>query len=148
MMEKSALGLKTSIGDFTKGLTLKGNQTDSVKNSYEMRGTKASRADYQATRLKLDYQNTEGMVFSIIFQVSNHDIAFRYESPRQKWQRKEPKRLRIKSELSSFNFPEGTTTFISPQIHPESGWEQTKPSYEEGYSADAEMDKPSQNGQG
>ena len=148
MMEKSALGLKTSIGDFTKGLTLKGNQTDSVKNSYDMRGTKVSRADYQATRLKLDYQNTEGMVFSIIFQVSNHDIAFRYEIPRQKWQRKEPKRLRIKSEVSSFNFPEGTTTFISPQIHPESGWEQTKPSYEEGYSADAAMDKPSQYGQG
>ena len=148
MMEKSALGLKTSIGDFTKGLTLKGNQTDSVKNSYEMRGTKASRADYQATRLKLDYQNTEGVVFSIIFQVSNNNIAFRYEIPRQKWQRKEPKRLRIKSELSSFNFPEGTTTFISPQIHPESGWEQTKPSYEEGYSADAAMDKSSQYGQG
>ena len=60
MMEKSALGLKTSIGDFTKGLTLKGNQTDSVKNSYDLRGTKASRADYQAIRLKLDYQNTEG----------------------------------------------------------------------------------------
>ena len=38
----------------------------------------------------------------------------------------------------------GTTTFISPQIGPESGWEQTKPSYEEGYSADAPMTTPSQ----
>ena len=148
MMEKSALGLKTSIGDFTKGLTLKGSQKDSVSNSYTMRGTKASKADYRASRLKLDYQNAEGMVFSIIFQVSNNDIAFRYEIPRQKWQRKEPKRLRIKSELSSFNFPDGTTTFISPQIGPESGWEQTKPSYEEGYSADEEMAKPSRYGHG
>ena len=148
MMEKSALGLKTSIGDFTKGLTLKGSQKDSVSNSYDMRGTKASKADYRASRLKLDYQNAEGMVFSIIFQVSNNDIAFRYEIPRQKWQRKEPKRLRIKSELSSFNFPDGTTTFISPQIGPESGWEQTKPSYEEGYSADEEMAKPSRYGHG
>ena len=42
MLEKSALGLKTSIGDFTKGLTLKGSQKDSVSNSYTMRGTKAS----------------------------------------------------------------------------------------------------------
>ena len=144
MLEKSALGLKTSIGDFTRDLSIIHCPLSIVSNAYQMRGTKASSHAYKATKAVIDIENKDHQRFSIIFQVSNNDIAFRYAIPRQKWQGKEPKRLRIKSELSSFNFPDGTTTFISPQIGPESGWEQTKPSYEEGYSADAPMDTPSQ----
>ena len=148
MIEPSALGLKTSIGDLTKELSIINSQLSIVSNAYTMRGTKASKASYQANRLVVECQNADNIQFSIVFQVSDNDVAFRYDIPRQKWQGKEPKRLRIKSELSSFNFPDGTTTFISPQIGPESGWEQTKPSYEEGYSADAPMDTPSQYGHG
>ncbi len=148
MLLPSALGLKTSIGDFTRELSILNSQLSIVEDNYTMRGTKASKSDYKATKAVLDIENKDKQRFSIIFQVSDNDIAFRYAVPRQKWQRKEPKRLRIKSELSSFNFPDGTTTFISPQIGPESGWEQTKPSYEEGYSADAAMDTPSQYGHG
>ena len=144
MLEKSALGLKTSIGDLTRELSIVNSQLSIVSNAYQMRGTKASSHAYKATKAVIDIENKDHQRFSIIFQVSNNDIAFRYAIPRQKWQGKEPKRLRIKSELSSFNFPDGTTTYISPQIGPESGWEQTKPSYEEGYSADAPMDTPSQ----
>ena len=148
MLLPSALGLKTSIGDFTRELSILNSQLSIVEDNYTMRGTKASKSDYKATKAVLDIENKDKQRFSIIFQVSDNDIAFRYAIPRQKWQNKEPKRLRIKSELSSFNFPDGTTTFISPQIGPESGWEQTKPSYEEGYSADAAMDTPSQYGHG
>ena len=148
MLLPSALGLKTSIGDFTKDLSILNSELSSVAKSYTMRGTKASASDYKATKAVLDIENKDHQQFSIIFQVSDNDIAFRYAIPRQKWQDKEPKRLRIKSELTSFNFPDGTTTFISPQIGPETGWEQTKPSYEEGYSADAPMDTPSQYGHG
>ena len=144
MLLPSALGLKTSIGDLTRELSIVNSQLSIVSNAYQMRGTKASSHAYNATKAVIDIENKDHQRFSIIFQVSNNDIAFRYATPRQKWQGKEPKRLRIKSELSSFNFPDGTTTFISPQIGPESGWEQTKPSYEEGYSADAPMDTPSQ----
>ena len=148
MLSPSALGLKTSIGDFTKELSIINSQLSIVSNAYTMRGTKASASDYKATKAVIDIENKDHQRFSVIFQVSDNDIAFRYAIPRQKWQRKEPKRLRIKSEISSFNFPDGTTTFISPQIGPESGWEQTKPSYEEGYSADTAMDTPSQYGHG
>ena len=148
MMLPSALGLKTSIGDFTRELSIVNSQLSVVSNAYQMRGTKASSADYKATKAVIDIENKDHQRFSVIFQVSDNDIAFRYAIPRQKWQDKEPKRLRIKSELSSFNFPDGTTTFISPQIGPESGWEQTKPSYEEGYSNDAPMNTPSQYGHG
>lgn len=148
VLQPSALGLKTSIGDLTKGLSIVDTKTSVIDEHYTMRGTKASSADYKANALTVDLKNQDGRVFSILFQVSDHDIAFRYEIPRQKVGMSEVKRARILSELSSFNFPEGTTTFISPQIGPESGWEQTKPSYEEGYSADAPMDTPSQYGHG
>ena len=148
MLERSALGLKTSIGDLTRDLTLKGSKSDAVSKQYQMRGTKASKGDYQANTLTLDVENKEGRKMSVTFQVSNNDIAFRYAMPRQNVGRREMKRVRILSELSSFNFPDGTTTFISPQIGPETGWEQTKPSYEEGYSADAPIDRLSQYGHG
>ena len=137
MLLPSALGLKTSIGDLTRDLVINNSELKTKNYDYKMRGTKASAANYQANCLLLDIQNKDGIKMSVIFQVSNNDIAFRYALPRQTIGRKEMKRVRIMSELSSFNFPDGTTTFISPQIGPESGWEQTKPSYEEGYSADA-----------
>ena len=148
VLNPSALGLKTSLGDLTKELTIVGTTTDAVHEQYTMRGTKASTGNYSANALTLTLKNKDGVSFDIRFQVSDNDIAFRYAIPRQKIKRFEYKRARILAEASSFNFPDGTTTFISPQIGPESGWEQTKPSYEEGYSADAPMSKPSQYGHG
>ena len=148
MLAPSALGLQTSLGDLTKELSIVNSQLSTVANSYQMRGTKASKVDYQANALTINLQNKDGVKFSILFQVSDNDIAYRYQMPRQTIRRREYKRVRILSEMSGFNFPEGTTTFISPQIGPETGWEQTKPSYEEGYSNDAPMDKASQYGHG
>ena len=144
----SALGLKTNIASFTENLSIFNFQSSIFNAQYQMRGTKASKANYHANQLTVDLQNKAGQRFSIIFQVSDHDIAFRYAIPRQKVGRREYKRALVYEELTSFNFPDGTTTFISPQIGPETGWEQTKPSYEEGYSADAPMATPSQHGHG
>ena len=166
----SALGLKTNIASFTENLSilppnppssklkaqssklnaqsLKLKAQSSKLKEYQMRGTKASKANYHANQLTVDLQNKAGQRLSIIFQVSDNDIAFRYALPRQKVGHKEYKRALVYEELTSFNFPDGTTTFISPQIGPETGWEQTKPSYEEGYSADAPMATPSQHGHG
>ncbi|WP_157054601.1 glycoside hydrolase family 97 protein [Prevotella sp. RM4] len=148
MLAPSALGLQTSLGDLTKELSIVNSQLSTVANSYSMRGTKASKVDYKANALTINLQDKDGVKFSILFQVSDNDIAYRYQMPRQTIRRREYKRVRILSEVSGFNFPEGTTTFISPQIGPETGWEQTKPSYEEGYSNDAPMDKASQYGHG
>ena len=148
VLNPSALGLKTNVGEFTSQLLILNSQLSSVSSAYTMRGTKASKADYKANQLTVDLKNKHGQPISIIFQVSDNDIAFRYALPRQKVGRREYKRALVYEELSSFNFPDATTTFISPQIGPESGWEQTKPSYEEGYSADAPMNVKSQYGHG
>ena len=144
VIENSALGLKTSVGNFTQSLQLLSHETTAIHEKYQMRGTKASENDYQANRLTMDFQDRDGLGFGIIFQVSNNDIAFRYSIPRQKYSGKEFKRAIIYHEASAFNFPEGTKVFLSPQIGPETGWEQTKPSYEEVYCADQPMNGQSQ----
>ena len=148
VLEPSALGLKTSMGDITRDLKIVESSQEAVNTTYQMRGTKASQATYQANALTFKVESKEGLKFRMQFQVSNNDIAYRYTMSRKNLNGREYKRVRILSELSSFNLPEGTTTFISPQIGPESGWEQTKPSYEEVYSNDAPMNKPSQYGHG
>ena len=83
MMLPSALGLKTSIGDFTRELSIVNSQLSIVSNAYQMRGTKASSADYKATKAVIDIENKDHQRFSVIFQVSDNDIAFRYAIPRQ-----------------------------------------------------------------
>ncbi len=148
IMEPSALGLKTSLGDLTRRLTIIEDKQQPLSRDYQMRGTKASAAHYEATQATLSLQNADSLRFSVVFQVSNHDIAFRYMLPQQRVKGRDYRRVRILSEASGFNFAAGTTTFLSPQIGPETGWEQTKPSYEEVYSADAPVDAASQYGQG
>ena len=149
MLTRAALGLKTSIGDLSRHLQVVGHTNETgLSRHYTMRGTKAAGATYNYNTLTMNMQNKDGVKFSITFQVSNNDVAFRYAIPRQTIKGREYKRVRILSEQSGFNFPVGTTTFISPQIGPESGWSQTKPSYEEGYSNDAPMNLRSQFGHG
>lgn len=148
MLAPSALGLKTSLGDLTKDLSIYESQASTINNQYQMRGTKASSTSYNANAVLLKVRNKDGVKFRVLFQVSDNDIAYRYMMTRQTIKGREYKRVRILSEVSGFNFPDGTTTFISPQIGPETGWEQTKPSYEEAYSNDAPMDKASQYGHG
>ena len=82
MLLPSALGLKTSIGDMTRDISIVNSQLSTINSSYQMRGTKASAASYQANCLLMDIQNKDGMKMSITFQVSDNDIAFRYALPR------------------------------------------------------------------
>ena len=122
VIERSALGLKTSVGDFTQSLQLLDHETTAIHQKYQMRGTKAAENDYQANRLTLNFRDRDGLGFGIIFQVSNNDIAFKYAIPRQKYSGKEFKRAPLYHQASAFNFPQGTTTFLSPQIHPQTDW--------------------------
>ena len=50
----SALGLKTNIGNFTEQLSMGDSKQSVIDNSYQMRGTKASKANYQANQLTVD----------------------------------------------------------------------------------------------
>lgn len=146
MLKPSRLGLKASIGDFTAGITIKGQKQSRVDQKYEMTRIKTSQVHYVATEAVIAMQNAQGWPLTVTFRVSNHDVAFRYTLHRGP--NDTPRCALVYSEASAFNFPQHTTTFICPQSKPMDGWERTKPSYEEEYKADAAMDLPSQYGQG
>ena len=57
-------------------------------------------------------------------------------------------KLRIKNETTGFNLPDYATTYITPQALPMTGWQNTKPSYEEEYTLNEAMATPSKNGVG
>ena len=77
-LKPSALGLKSDIGDFTQGLTLKDVKQSKIDQHYQMTRTKASSAHYVAQQADLTYTNSQGLPITITFCVSDNDIAFRY----------------------------------------------------------------------
>ena len=113
---------------------------------YDMTRTKVSHVEYEAKRATIVLENKENHKMIITFFVSNNDVGFKYTLLRH--EDNNPKTAVILNEISSFKFPEGTTTFISPQSDAMIGFERSKPSYEEVYSADAIMNKKSQYGHG
>ena len=141
ILKASPLGLKADIGDFTKGMTLKGSRTGKVDKTYTMTRTKASQKHYVANCLDVELQNADGLPLTVTFQVADNDVAFRYTLLRAKSDHTAS--AFISSEATAFLLPEGTTTFLCPQSKPMVGWERTKPSYEEEYKAEAPMTEPS-----
>ena len=146
VVQPSALGLSTSLGDFTKNLKYVDCHEETITTEYDLRQAKASHVKYEANQLVLDYQTADSLHMLVTFQVSNNDVAFRYTLPRPA--KGNPKRVIIYKESTAFCFPDGTKTFLCPQIGPETGWEQTKPSYEEDYKADDDMKVKSRFGRG
>ncbi len=134
---ESALGVITDIGDFTKDLQVKDVKFSDVRKDYSMPQVKASQIHYDAKQMDVIFSHADGAAITVTFLVSNNDVAFRYSLSRLK--NDNPKCAIIKKEATSFRFPDGTTTFLCPQIGPFTGWERTKPSYEEAYVADAPM---------
>jgi hypothetical protein len=141
MLTESALGLRTTMGDFTQGLAITDSKTETIEKQYDILNIKTSHINYKANSLTLALENQKKHKIMVTFIVSDNDVAFRYSLPLPNGGK--PRTL-VLSEASSFNFPDGTTTFLSSQIGPGTGWAQTKPSYEEVYIPDAPMNAKSQ----
>ena len=140
VVERSALGLKTNIGDFTQGLVLKELTQKAVSDTYQLRNIKQSCVDYEATEGVAIYalkDKPEMQVMDIIFRVSDRDVAFRYRIQPQK----ETRVCVVTEEASSFALPEGTTSFLCPQSKPMGGFARTSPSYETPYTCDEPVGK-------
>lgn len=144
ILEKSALGLYTNIGDFSTGLTLKKAEQGNVDKTYTMSRTKAKDMHYVANSLNLFYETASKKNMTVTFQVANNSVAYRYSLPMQG----QTACVVVTGEASSFKFPAQTTTFICPQAKAMTGWMRSKPSYEEEYAADAKMDVKSAQGEG
>ena len=146
MLTRSRLGFKSDLGDFSRNLTLQEVERTGLDWNVEMSRVKASTSQGGANGVVANYENADGRRFQVEFVVTNSDVAFRYIIPRPK--ENNPKCAVIYEETSSFNFPTQTTTFLCPQINPMTGWERTKPSYEEDYTADAPLTTKSRFGEG
>jgi hypothetical protein len=144
MLEKSPLGLRGSQTDLSANLILSGQTTRKIDETYTEPKIKKSKVRYEANELVAQFENGNKNKLEVVFRVSNNDIAFRYQVP----QTGEPANIIIEEELSGFNFPLTTTTFLTPQAPPMIGWMKTKPSYEEEYTVDQPMGIPSKYGVG
>ncbi|MFW5656240.1 MAG: glycoside hydrolase family 97 catalytic domain-containing protein [Bacteroidota bacterium] len=141
-LEDSPLGLITNVGDFSKGLKLvEEYKISEVNDKYELPNIKKSQVHYHANEAVFSFLKDGEEAFDVIFRVSNNDVAYKYKVYRQG----DSLSCVINKEASGFLFPEGTTTFLCPQMKPMTGFARTAPSYETAYTADAPM---GQNGWG
>lgn len=132
----SPLGLNTNIGDYTRQLTMTGSSEVTVRNDhYRLPNIKKSEVHYTANTQTCTFAQNGKEVLTVRFEVSNNNVAFRYELPAQK----ETRCCVIKNEATAFAMPTGTTTFLCPQMTPMTGFARTAPSYETHYEADQPM---------
>ncbi|KQT16711.1 alpha-glucosidase [Chryseobacterium sp. Leaf404] len=135
MLEKSPLGLITNESDFSKNLKFINSKKDNVSKNYSNEKIKKSEVEYKANTLTVNFINADQFNIGIEFQVSNNNIAFRYEIQPMK----DRFSVVVQSEITGYRFPSQTTTFLSPMMKPMTGFARTAPSYESGYKADAEL---------
>lgn len=144
ILEQSPLGIVTNVSDFSKGLAFVEGKESKVDKEYTQDRIKRSRMNYLANEWVATYTTDKKEKMSVVLQVSNNDVAIKYLLPRNG---KEACCV-VEKELTGFDFPSFTTTFLSPQASPMIGWRRSKPSYEEEYVPDEPIGTPSKYGVG
>ncbi|WP_442845151.1 glycoside hydrolase family 97 catalytic domain-containing protein [Leeuwenhoekiella sp. H156] len=132
LFTNAPLGFVTNEGDFSKGLVFVEAVKDAVSKTYEQDKIKQSQVTYNANTLRYTVRDSKDRRFSVLVQVGDNDIAFRYEI--DKWG--ETRAIVVEKELTGFSFPQETTSFLSNVMRPMTGFARTAPSYESAYTAD------------
>ena len=134
----SPLGLVTNIGDFTSGLNIGKVRTAERRDSYSLPNIKTSNVNYQANTSDFTFCREDGVpVFELQMEVSDNNVAFRYAMLPVG----QTLCCVVESEATGFVMPDGTTTFLCPQMQPMTGFARTAPSYETNYDLDDSMGK-------
>nr|MCR4560720.1 glycoside hydrolase family 97 N-terminal domain-containing protein [Bacteroidales bacterium] len=133
-LDKSPLGLKTNIGDYTQNLKISGSNTSKINKQYRLKNIKQSLVDFKASLAEISFEQDGKKVMNVVFSVSDRDAAFKYRL----FPKGETRVCVIEDEVSGFKFPDGTTTFLCPQSKPMGGFARTSPSYETPYTLDAQ----------
>ncbi|MDR6565071.1 glycoside hydrolase family 97 protein [Chitinophaga ginsengisegetis] len=143
VLEPSPLGIELDGINFSNGLQLTTvSATSTVHDHYNMLSGKRSSIQYEARKTSFTFQNKDGKKFTIIFQLSNDGLAFRYQFSDG------PEIKIVRSENTSFKFPSSAKAFIQPIAVAQSGWEKANPSYEEHYYQDVPVGTTSKLGAG
>ena len=133
IVSSSPLGLMTSIGNLSQGLTLTDCKQSSIHDQYSLSTIKQSNISYDATEAICSFDRDGRHLLDIIFRVSDRDVAFRYKV----YPQGQTLACEITGEATSFRLPDSTTTFLCPQSRPMGGFARTSPSYETSYTTDA-----------
>ncbi|KFF05683.1 glycoside hydrolase family 97 protein [Flavobacterium reichenbachii] len=137
-LEKSPLGLKTNVGDFTTELVLKADAVQNkIDENYQLPNIKNSNVHYEATEAIFSFTKNNKEALDIVFRVSNNNVAFKYKIKPQN----DARACVVQEEASGYLLPQGTTTFLCPQSKSMTGYARTAPSYETSYALDAPMGK-------
>ena len=132
VMKESQMGVVRDDEDFSKRLmVIKASAPEIVRDNYTILTAKKKNISYTATRRVIETKTSSGKRMSIIFQVSNDGVAFRYEFPEKSTDVK-----KINAEVTSFHFYDGTRAWLQPKTEAQSGWEHSNPSYEAHYQVD------------
>ncbi len=144
LVEPSPLGFRLSDLD-TKGQawTISSVDTAWIDHEYDQEKIKRQHIHYVA-RQSTFHVNAGKLNFDIIVNVSNNNVALRYFIPASH----PTGSVRVMEEYTGFRFSSQTTTFLTPQSDAMIGWKRTKPSYEEPFVADGELNAPSMYGHG
>lgn len=133
-IEPSPLGVATNIGDLAHGLHLQSvSDVETVEDLYSLPNIKKSNPEYVANRRVFTFSKFGHPVLDVEMQVSDNNVAFRYKI----LPAREALCCVVNKEATGFNMPEGTTTFLCPQMQPMTGFARTAPSYETNYELDA-----------
>ncbi|MBQ4028467.1 MAG: glycoside hydrolase family 97 N-terminal domain-containing protein, partial [Prevotella sp.] len=80
VLKASSLGLKTNVGDFTKGLKmLADEQRETLRYAYLLSRSKYSSVSVVANQLKVNFETEAKIPMSIVFCVKDNDVAFKYK---------------------------------------------------------------------
>ena len=137
-IEPSPLGLITNIIDLTQDLVMSACDIKPWNDDYRLKTWKQSHIIVEGTEAVCQIEKDGYHAMDIIFRVTNRDVAYRYKLYTRK---NGPLVAVVKGEASGFVLPQGTTTFLCPQVQPMGGFARTYPSYEMKYTTDDAMDK-------
>ena len=110
MLAASALGLVANYGDFSQGLTMGALKGTPKHLTYVMDHTKKSHVEKDVYEATIGFLNAKKDSMTLHLHVSDNDVAYKYEMIRP--EKDNPKSVIIYKEVSGFNFPEKTTTFL------------------------------------
>lgn len=132
-MQNSPLGVVTDFADLSQGLTLTDVKTRSISQDYTVPTIKQPKVHYEANSAIITFQRENKDALQVEWNISNRDVAFRYNIIQPK---NDFYASIVKEEATGFVVPEGSTTFLCPQMLPMTGFAGTAPSYETHYTAD------------
>lgn len=144
VLDSSNLGIIRVDASFYKNMEIIGiNDPQAITDAYTMLQGKRKNSVYNANQYVVHLKNKDDQLIDIIFQLSDHGVAFRYHFPESSKDIKE-----IIEEKTTYNFNSTTKSWLQPMAKAKTGWSQTNPSYEEHYNMNIAIDTKPEIGEG